>query len=48
LILILMLYVPALRDMFHFSALHLEDLVIVFAAGILSVVWFKLLNVRLE
>jgi Ca2+-transporting ATPase len=48
LILVLVLYVPALRDLFHFSALHLEDLLIVFAAGILSVVWFKLLNVRLE
>ena len=48
LILVLVLYVPALRDLFHFSALHLEDLLIVFAAGILSVVWFKLLNVHIE
>jgi Ca2+-transporting ATPase len=46
LLLILVLYVPALRDLFHFSALHLEDLLIVFAAGILSVVWFRLLSVR--
>jgi Ca2+-transporting ATPase len=39
--LVLVLYVPALRELFHFSVLHLDDLLIVFLTGILSVAWFK-------
>ncbi|NJD76203.1 MAG: cation-translocating P-type ATPase [Candidatus Methanoperedens sp.] len=44
--LVLVLYVPALRNLFHFSVLHYDDMLIVFIAGILSVAWFKLLDIR--
>jgi Ca2+-transporting ATPase len=44
--LILVLYVPALRSLFHFSVLHLDDMLIALFAGILSVAWFKLLNIQ--
>ncbi|HEY9206542.1 MAG TPA: cation-translocating P-type ATPase [Candidatus Methanoperedens sp.] len=44
--LVLVLYVPVLRNLFHFSVLHFSDILIVLVAGILSVVWFKLLNIR--
>ncbi|VVB91274.1 putative copper-exporting P-type ATPase A [uncultured archaeon] len=44
--LILVLYVPAFRALFHFSVLHLDDMLIALFAGILSVAWFKLLNIR--
>ncbi|VVB93118.1 Potassium-transporting ATPase ATP-binding subunit [uncultured archaeon] len=44
--LVLVLYVPVLRNLFHFSVLHYNDIVIVLVAGILSVAWFKLLNIR--
>lgn len=35
------LYVPLLRDLFRFSRLHPIDLVICFAAGMVSIVWFE-------
>ncbi len=44
--LVLVLYVPVLRNLFHFSVLHYNDILIVLVAGILSVAWFKLLNIR--
>ncbi len=44
--LVLILYVPFLRNLFHFSVLHFSDILIVLVAGILSVAWFKLLNIR--
>ena len=37
----LVLYVPALRELFRFGVLHPLDLVICLAAGILSVAWFE-------
>ncbi len=37
----LVLYVPVLRDLFHFSTLHLTDLCISLAAGGISVFWFE-------
>jgi Ca2+-transporting ATPase len=43
--LVLVLYVPFLRDLFHFSLLHFNDLLIVLFAGIFSVVWFRLINI---
>ncbi len=42
--LVIVLYVPFLRDMFHFSVLHADDMLIALLAGILSVGWFKLLR----
>ena len=37
----IVLYVPFLRDLFHFSRLHLIDLIISFAAGVISILWFE-------
>jgi Ca2+-transporting ATPase len=37
----LVLYVPALRDLFRFGVLHAVDLVICLGAGLLSVAWFE-------
>ncbi|MCY7392249.1 MAG: cation transporting ATPase C-terminal domain-containing protein, partial [Leptolyngbyaceae cyanobacterium CAN_BIN12] len=45
--LVLVLYVPFLRQLFSFSFLHLIDLAICFAGGAVSLLWFeslKLLN----
>jgi len=39
------LYVPFLRDLFHFGSLHLVDLAICLAAGIVSIVWFEVLKI---
>jgi P-type Ca2+ transporter type 2C len=39
--LLLVLYVPPLRELFHFSALHIGDLAICLGAGLLSVLWFE-------
>jgi Ca2+-transporting ATPase len=37
----LVLYVPFLRDMFHFSILHPDDLTLCLAAGSASLLWFE-------
>jgi len=37
----LALYVPFLRNLFHFSTLHLNDLALCLAGGFLSVIWFE-------
>ncbi len=37
----LALYVPYLRSLFHFSTLHLNDLVLCLAGGFASVIWFE-------
>lgn len=37
----LVLYVPYLRELFHFSALHGIDLCVCIVAGILSIIWFE-------
>jgi len=41
----LVLYVPFLRDLFHFTVLHPLDILIALAAGIAGVVWFEALKV---
>ena len=38
----LVLLVPAVMKLFHFSALHFSDVVICFACGVASVSWFEL------
>jgi len=43
--LLMILYVPSLRSLFHFSMLHGDDLIIVFSIGIVSVLWLKILTV---
>jgi P-type Ca2+ transporter type 2C len=40
----LALYVPALRDLFHFAKLSPVDLLIAVGAGALSVIWFEALK----
>jgi len=42
--LLLVLYVPAFRTLFHFSILHSNDLLIVFFAGTISVIWTRILT----
>jgi P-type Ca2+ transporter type 2C len=39
------LYVPFLRGMFHFSRLHLLDISLCLAAGIVSIVWFEIFKI---
>ncbi|QDU28070.1 Calcium-transporting ATPase 1 [Anatilimnocola aggregata] len=41
----LALYVPFLRDLFHFSPLHPDDLVFCLVAGSASILWFEFLKV---
>ncbi|MBI2868531.1 MAG: cation-translocating P-type ATPase [Chloroflexi bacterium] len=37
----LVIYVPFLRGLFHFGVLHLNDILVSFAAGAASVLWFE-------
>jgi P-type Ca2+ transporter type 2C len=37
----LVLYVPFLRDLFHFSTLHPDDLALCLASGLVSILWFE-------
>ncbi len=46
--LLLVLYVPALRNLFRFSLLHGDDLLIVFIVGTLSIVWLRLLKSQIK
>jgi len=39
--LMLILYVPFLRDLFHFSTLHTDDLAICLTGGVFSILWFE-------
>jgi Ca2+-transporting ATPase len=40
----LVLYVPFLRRLFHFSTLHPLDLAICLAGGFVSILWFECLT----
>ncbi|MBN2143238.1 MAG: cation-translocating P-type ATPase [Candidatus Aureabacteria bacterium] len=40
----LVLFVPFLQNHFHFAPIHCLDILIAFAAGILSIVWFELVK----
>ena len=42
--LMIALYFPPARRVFHFSVLHFDDLLIAVAAGFLGVVWFEALK----
>lgn len=35
------LYIPFLRDLFHFSTLHFDDLLLCLGGGIVSILWFE-------
>ncbi len=39
--LLFILYLPFLRDIFHFSILHANDLLIALTGGIISLLWFE-------
>ncbi len=41
----LVLFVPFLRGVFHFTKLHPDDLVLCVVAGLASIMWFELLKV---
>jgi len=43
--LILALYLPTLRKLFHFDLLHADDLLICLFAGIISVGWFEIVKI---
>jgi P-type Ca2+ transporter type 2C len=42
--LVLVLYIPFLRQLFSFSFLHLIDLLICLGGGVISLLWFELLK----
>ena len=45
----LVLYLPFLRNLFHFNSLHPDDLLLCLFAGVFSILWFeglKVLRVR--
>lgn len=43
--LVLVLYVPTFRDLFHFSVLHFDDLILILFGGILNLAWIRLINI---
>ena len=43
-LLAIVLYVPVIREMFHFSRLHANDLVLCLVCGSMSVVWFEIVK----
>jgi Ca2+-transporting ATPase len=46
--LVMVIYVPVFRDLFHFSVLHLDDLITVLIGGIVSAAWIILINIKLK
>ena len=40
----MVLYIPLLRDLFHFAPLHPNDLAISLGAGVICVVWFEIVK----
>lgn len=46
LFLLLVLYTPGLRQLFHFNFLHLHDLFVCLGMGVLSILWFEVVKIR--
>jgi Ca2+-transporting ATPase len=46
--LFMVIYVPVFRDLFHFSILHLDDLITILIGGIVSAAWIILINTKLK
>jgi len=44
----MVIYVPVFRDLFHFSVLHLDDLITILVGGIVSALWIILINIKLK
>ncbi|WP_074305297.1 cation-translocating P-type ATPase C-terminal domain-containing protein [Singulisphaera sp. GP187] len=40
------LFIPFLRDLFHFSILHPNDLLLCLATGVVSLLWFERVEIR--
>jgi Ca2+-transporting ATPase len=40
----LILAVPSLRKLFHFSSVHMSDLILCLVAGVVSILWFEILK----
>lgn len=40
----IVIYVPALQNIFHFSFMHLNDIVISLSLGVISVAWFEVVK----
>jgi len=40
----LVIYVPALRNAFHFAPVHLTDFLLAASGGVISILWFELLK----
>jgi Ca2+-transporting ATPase len=47
-LLMAVLYVPFLRELFKFGFLHLNDMLICFTAGFVSILWFELAKIFLS
>jgi len=46
--LVMVLYVPIFRELFHFSVLHFDDLITILIGGIISALWIILINTKLK
>jgi len=46
--LVMVLYVPTFRELFHFSVLHFDDLITILIGGIVSAAWITLINIKLR
>ncbi len=46
--LVMVLYVPIFRELFHFSVLHFDDLITILIGGIISAAWIILINTKLK
>ena len=44
-VLMLVLHVPFFKNIFHFGALHADDLLLAFAGGVASLLWFELFKI---
>lgn len=43
--LLLVLFIPPVRDVFHFDKLHADDLLICSGAGLLATAWFEIIKI---
>jgi len=46
--LVMVLYVPTFRELFHFSALQFDDMITILIGGIVSAAWIILINTKLK
>jgi Ca2+-transporting ATPase len=46
--LVMVLYVPTFRELFHFSVLHFDDMITILIGGIISAAWIILINLKIK